>query len=316
MAEQPILSPGQSYSFTIESEYHETRLDMFLAEQFAGYSRSLFKRLIDDKAVTINNKVASKAGAVIKENDVVIVTVPKTKQKKVLSEEEVEKLGVELIHQNKDFVIINKPAGLITHPPHVDSDEASVVDWIVSHFKDIKEVGYKDRPGIVHRLDKETSGLMIVPLTKEAHEIFSAKFKDRTIQKTYLAVVCGHPEKEGVIDFPIGRHKSVRNKMTHRLDGRASTTRYKIKEYFDDHTVVEAYPETGRTHQIRVHLTTLGHPLVSDKMYGKSSHIIRRQALHALEISFDFKDESYSFAAPLPGDFKNLLTHLKKKSTI
>lgn len=316
MGENPLLSPGKSYTFTIESEYHETRLDMFLTEQFPTYSRSLFKKLIDEKAVTINTKPATKAGAVIKTNDTIVITVPETKPKKVLNEEEVEKLGVELVYQNKDFAIINKPAGLITHPPHVDSNEVSVVDWIVSHFKDIEEVGYKDRPGIVHRLDKETSGLMIIPLTKEAHEQFSDMFKNRTIQKTYVAVVCGHPEKEGIIDFPIGRHNTIRNKMTHRLDGRASTTRYKVKEYFDEHTVVEAYPETGRTHQIRVHLTTLGHPLVSDKMYGKSSHIIKRQALHALEISFDFKNKSYSFTAPLPGDFKNLLTHLKKKSTI
>lgn len=316
MGEKLLLCPGQSYSFIIESEYHETRLDMFLAEQFPGYSRSLFKRLIDDKAVTINKKPATKAGAIIKTSNKVVVTVPETKPKKILSAQEVEKLGVELIHQNKDFAIINKPAGLITHPPHVDSDEVSVVDWIVSHFKDIKEVGYQDRPGIVHRLDKETSGLMIVPLTKEAHEIFSGMFKDRTIKKTYVAVVCGHPEKEGVIDFPIGRHNTVRNKMTHRLDGRASVTRYKVQKYFDEHTVVEAYPETGRTHQIRVHLTTLGHPLVSDKMYGKSSHVIKRQALHALEVSFDFKNKPYSFTAPVPGDFKNLLVHLKKISKI
>ncbi len=316
MEERQLLCPGESYNFTISTDHHETRLDLFLAEQFPGYSRSLFKKLIDENAVTINDKVATKAGAIIKESDTVIICVPLPKPKNILSKEEVDELGVGLIHQNKDFAIINKPAGLITHPPHADSNEVSIIDWIVSHFKDIKEVGYKDRPGIVHRLDKETSGLMIVPLTKEAHEQFSAMFKDKTIQKTYLAVVCGHPEKEGTIDFPIGRHNTIRNKMTHRLDGRVSRTRYKVQTYFDDHTVVEAYPETGRTHQIRVHFTTLGHPLVSDKMYGKNFHVIKRHALHASEISFNFKNKAYHFTAPLPGDFKNLLSHLKKTSQI
>lgn len=316
MEERSLLCPGESYSFNVEEAYHETRLDMFLADQFPGYSRSLFKKLIDEKAVTINNKPATKAGAIIKKNDAVIITVPETKQKQVVSKEALEKLGITLIHQNKDFAIINKPAGLITHPPHVDSDEVSVIDWIISHFKDIKEVGYKDRPGIVHRLDKETSGLMVITLTKEAHELFSAMFKDKTIQKTYIAVVCGHPEKEGVIDFPIGRHNTTRNKMAHKIDGRESRTRYKVKQYFEIYSLIEAYPETGRTHQIRVHFATLGHPLVSDKMYGKNYHVIKRHALHASEISFTFKNESFHFTAPLPDDFKKLVTHLEKTSSL
>lgn len=316
MEERSVLCPGESYTFSITDTHHETRLDMFLAEQFPGYSRSLFKKLIDEQAVTINNKAATKAGAIIKEHDTVIICVPEPKPKRVLTQEEVEKLGVKLIHQNKDFAIINKPAGLVTHPPHVDSEEVSLIDWIVSHFKDIKEVGYKDRPGIVHRLDKETSGIMVVPLTKEAHELFSAMFKDKTINKTYSAVVCKHPEKEGEIDFPIGRHNTTRNKMTHRIDGRPSRTRYKVERYFDDHTWVTVYPETGRTHQIRVHFSTIGHPLVSDKMYGTSSHMIKRQALHASKINFIFKNKEYSFEAPLPGDFNNLLTILKKNSSI
>ncbi|MFT6765916.1 MAG: 23S rRNA pseudouridine1911/1915/1917 synthase [Alteromonas naphthalenivorans] len=307
-----VLCPGEVYTLTVTQEDHEIRLDTFLTQEFRGYTRSLFKKLIEEKAITINEKVARKAGAIIRENDTVAIIVPRVKPKKILEEEEIEQLNVQLIHQNKEFAIINKPAGLITHPPHSASDEVSVIDWVTHRFKDIEEVGYKDRPGIVHRLDKETSGLMVIPLTKEAHEIFSDMFKYKTIQKTYLAVVCGHTEKEGVIDFPIGRHKVVRNKMTHRLDGRASTTRYKMKQYFNEHTFVEAYPETGRTHQIRVHFTTLGHPLVGDKMYGKNTHLIKRQALHASEIEFVFKNKPYHFTSPLPGDFNNLITLLKK----
>lgn len=314
MEENTILCPGQSYCFTVALEDHDTRLDSFITQQFSKYSRSLFKRLIDQGCVSINNKPVTKAGALLKENDAIVIAVPLPQEKKVLSKQEADKLGVALLHKEKEFAIIHKPAGLVTHAPHMKSLELSLVDWILSHFSDIEGVGYEDRPGIVHRLDKETSGLMVIPLTKEAHSIFSDMFKDRTIQKTYLAVVHGHPEPEGTIDFPIARHKTIRNRMTHSLDGRASITRYKVKQYFDEYALVEVYPETGRTHQIRVHFATQGNPIVCDKMYGKNSPLIKRQALHATEIKFNYKNEQKHFKAPEPGDFTKLLKTLEKKS--
>jgi 23S rRNA pseudouridine1911/1915/1917 synthase len=159
------------------------------------------------------------------------MAIPVAQERKTLDKDEAKKLGVSKIHQEKDFAIVNKPAGLVTHAPHQESTEISLVDWLLTEFKDIKNVGYEDRPGIVHRLDKETSGLLITPLTKQAHTIFSDMFKERTIQKTYFAMVKGHPDKTGIIDFPIGRHQTVRNKMTHRSDGRDSVTEYNAPSF-------------------------------------------------------------------------------------
>jgi 23S rRNA pseudouridine1911/1915/1917 synthase len=315
MEENTVLCPGKAYCFTIELESNDIRLDNFITQQFPKYSRSLFKRLIEQKCVTINDKVATKAGALLKEKDEIVMTIPFPKKKAVLTKQEADKLGVALLHEEKDFAIIHKPAGLVTHAPHMESEELSLVDWILSHFSKIEGVGYEDRPGIVHRLDKQTSGLMVIPLTKEAHSIFSDMFKDRTIHKTYLAVVHGNTEPEGLINFPIARHRTVRNKMAHVVGGRESITRFKAKQYFDEHTLVEVYPETGRTHQIRVHFSRLGHPLVSDSMYGKASPLIKRQALHATEIKFTYKNEEKHFKAPEPKDFLKLLKTLEKKSS-
>ncbi len=312
MDEKMHIKPGTSYTFTIEAAKKGMRLDLFLTEQFPGYSRSFFKQVIEDGLVTIHDKQVSKAGTLLKEHDVLTVTFPIIEKNVEKNAHSISHMGVTIVHQEPDFAIIYKPAGLTVHASSERSIVPTLVDWLVTTFSNLHEIGYKDRPGIVHRLDKDTSGLMIIPLTAPAFSTFSALFKDRHIKKTYLAIVKGHPEKDGTIDFPIARHHTVRNKMTHHTEGRASLTHFTTLQQFENASLVQARPVTGRTHQIRVHFTTLGHPLLGDAVYGSTSPLIKRHALHAHKLAFTYNGKEYAFEQALPDDMQELLLHLGK----
>ena len=184
------------------------------------------------------------------------------------------------------------------------------------HFKEISKVGESERPGIVHRLDKNTSGIMIIPRKDYVHAIFSEMFKDRKIKKTYLAIVEGHPDPKGTIDLPISRHPTEKIKMSHlNPAGKDSTTNYSVLEYFEKCSLVELKPTTGRTHQIRVHMAAIGHPLLGDSTYGKESYMIGRHALHANKLEFEYNKELFSFSCDeQPEDFKNALEKLRKQT--
>lgn len=215
-------------------------------------------------------------------------------------------------------MVVNKPSNLVVHPPRVTSKDVTLIDWLVHTFNELEQVGYADRPGIVHRLDKNTSGLMLVARNNCAHALLCDMFKKRTIQKTYLALVTGHPDKEGTIDFAIMRHQTKRNTMMHVRPGshtngkvREACTHYRVLEYFDDCSLVQIKPITGRTHQIRVHFAALGHALVGDYVYGKKSKTIKRQALHAYKLSFKFNGKQYEFCQNPPEDFQNFLEILR-----
>jgi len=313
MKSNDSIAPDSTFSFTIQEEQEAMRLDQFVSDQFDHYSRNFFRVLIDDGLVTINEKVPSKSGVKLKVNDVIGVTFPPARKPQTFSKEELKNLGVEIIHEGKDFLIIYKPAGLLVHRPCEKSETISLVDWLINHCDEIEQVGYEDRPGIVHRLDKDTSGLMIVALTQKAHVTISDLFKNRDIKKTYLAIVKGHPEKEGTIEFPIGRHHTLRNKMARVPNGRESTTHYKVLEYFDDFSLVEVKPITGRTHQIRVHFSSTGNPLAGDKLYaGPHFKTLDGQALHAQSLEFEYDGKSYSFTKTPPKAFENLVLQLQK----
>ena len=301
--------------YTVSPEYALKRLDIFLSAQLPEYSRSYFKTLVDEGHVLVNNAIANKAGLILKLDDTVIINFPAPRTftehhgTKVCDES-----GIELVFEHSDFAIIYKPAGIVTHHVNKRSTEFSVVDWLTSQFAHIKDVGYSDRPGIVHRLDKDTSGLMIVVLNNKGHKEIGKLFHDRLITKTYHAVVQGHTEKSGIIESPIGRHATIRNKMSIVHTGRAAVSEYEVVTYYDHHTLLKFLPKTGRTHQIRVHCASIKHPLEGDVLYGTSSKLIKRHALHASALEFEYYGKIYKFEKELPDDYKKMLNSLKKIS--
>jgi len=254
-----------------------------------------------------------------KENDVVTITFPPERSVEI-DPEIVKNIDVQILHEDEHFVVIGKPAGLLVHTPHHLSNEVTLVDWLLAHYDEVASVGYVDRPGIVHRLDKNTSGLMIVCRSNHAHTVFGSMFRERQISKTYLALVKGHPSRTGTIDLLVGRdpiHKA-RVRTYKNLDEypnikkRDALTRYKVISYFEDCSLVEVKPVTGRTHQIRVHLAAIGHPLVGDTVYGTASKKIDRHALHAAELSFSFKGKEHVIKQPMPDDLANLISQFEE----
>jgi 23S rRNA pseudouridine1911/1915/1917 synthase len=296
------------------SDQKAVRADVFIAEQLPHYSRSFFKDLIKRQLVTINNKTA-KSSTIIKPCDTIVISIPATPLLYASTpeiEQKLSSLSVKIVFEHKEFLVIAKPAGLMVHKPSAYNTEVTLVDWLLSRWKGLETVGAEDRPGIVHRLDKDTSGLMVIPRTNYAHLVFSDLFKARSIKKTYLAIVHGHPDPSGTIDFPIDRDPTIRNKMSHKGEGRAALTHYKVVDYFKDTALAQVNPITGRTHQIRVHFSAIGHPLVGDALYGKKSPLIERQALHATSLSFTFDGEPFSFHESMPTDMQTALGFLKK----
>jgi 23S rRNA pseudouridine1911/1915/1917 synthase len=186
--------------------------------------------------------------------------------------------------------------------------EASLVDGLAARFKALKELPLDLRAGLVHRLDKETSGLLLVAKNSSALATLSQLFLNRIIKKTYLAIVKGHPGRAGKVELPLGRHPHVRYKrMAHGLLPKEALTEYKVLQYFSSHAMLELQIKTGRTHQIRVHMASIGHPILGDFLYGQASHLITRQALHAQRLEFCFKGKVYSYEAGLPEDMQQLL---------
>ncbi len=318
MKPQTPIMYGQSATVTAAPDQPKERLDVFLHEQFPAYSRSFFNRAIMDGLVQVNGSVITKTGFTIAPNSVVSITFP---AKREVSAQMVERANfpIQVIAEHEHFMIINKPAGLLVHPTTSTSNEITLMDWLLCNVEQIAEVGCVARPGIIHRLDKLTSGLMIIPRTNYAYTQFGTMFRDRTMSKTYLAVVQGHPPREGTIDLAIARHHIERNRMTTvakdepiRMKTRHAVTHYAVERYFADAALLRVTLETGRTHQIRVHMAAIGHPIIGDVLYGTKSPLIARQALHAYELAFTFDGKPYTFVAELPEDMQVLLTHLSQ----
>lgn len=285
---------------------HSVRLDQHLIATYPDYSRSYFQKLIDQGAILVNDKPGTKASYKLKPNDTITIYFATTHEYQLAPQAAVQ---LNIIYEHEDFIIINKQAGLLVHPASTTTaDEPTLVGGLLHYFSEMSSFNDNQRPGIVHRLDKDTSGIILVARTPLAQIAFANLFKDRKMSKTYLAIVRGEPERSGTIDYPIGRHPHVRHKMSHvGIASREATTHYKTQQYFDGYALVQAMPVTGRTHQIRVHFAAIGHGLIGDGVYGYQSKLINRHALHASALSFRYKEKDYSFSAALPEDFQPLL---------
>ena len=290
-------------------EGSEERLDLFLARQGQGLTRSQARRLMEEGQVLLNGSVP-KASQKLRPGDRVSVTVPPPRPASLAP----ESIPLDVVYQDKELLVIDKPPGLAVHPSPGHPSH-TLVNALLAICPDLSGIGGEMRPGIVHRLDKDTSGLMVAAKTSRAHLDISGQIKARTVRKGYLALVRGRIQPaEGVIEAPIGRDRRDRKRMAIVLDGRDARTRYKILRDFADHSFLEVFPETGRTHQIRVHLASKGHPLVGDSLYGKPGPLLDRQFLHAHLLGFRHPatGEYLEFTSPLPLDLRRAIDTLEQ----
>ena len=299
-------------AFFVEAANAEQRLDQFLTTAFAGtYSRSQISGFIKEEAVLVNGKKVHKSGFILRQGDCITITIPQPPLFPLTP----LPVSFEVIAEEKDFLIINKPAGLMVHHAASAPDEVTLVHGLLARYPEFARFESNERPGIVHRLDKETSGLLLVARTPQALTALAALFKSRTLEKKYHALVGGWPARSGTLDNPIGRHPTKRHMMTSGgIAPRSALTHFTVREYFEDqHALLECTLVTGRTHQIRVHCATAGFPLLGDKTYGSTSPLINRQALHAYSLAFTYQGIRYQYTAPYPADFTAAIAHLTSK---
>ncbi len=302
---------SQRCQFIVQSG-DENRLDKFLARQLPGQSRSRLQAIIKDGGVTVNETVATKSGLALLTGDKISICIPEV----VPGNLEPESIPLDIVFENEHLVIINKPAGMVVHPAPGHAS-GTLVHAALGNFGDLQGIGGEVRPGIVHRLDKDTSGLIIVAKNEKAHRWLQEQFRLRKVKKTYLALVDGKPPTpSGRVEAAIARDAAHRKQMTVVSDGRgrAAITEFHTVKQFNQHTLVEAHPLTGRTHQIRLHMAFLGCPIVGDLVYGrkKPSLDLERHFLHAYQISIILPGESEArtFQAELPADLQTLLDQL------
>ena len=281
------------------------RLDLFLAQRAQGLSRSRVKRLILEGHALVNSEMAG-PGRRLKAGDRVSLSVPPPAAVALAQ----EPIPLRVVYQDEHLLVVDKPAGLAVHPAP-GHPSGTLVNALLALCSDLSGIGGELRPGIVHRLDKDTSGLMVVAKSDAAHQGLSLQWKERSVRKGYLALVSGRlAPPDGVVDAPVGRDPRNRKRMAIVPGGRAARTRYHTLRAVGPDTLVELFPETGRTHQIRVHMAALGHPLVGDALYGRRDPRLARQFLHAHSLAFNLPatGQRVEFESPLPEELARLLS--------
>jgi 23S rRNA pseudouridine1911/1915/1917 synthase len=300
----------EEFSLKVKKQDQGKRIDKFLAAEFEDLSRSFIQKLIAEGKVTAAGRQVDKSYKIVPDELLKIIVEEKESEIKAVE------MDLDIIYEDQDIIVINKNADRVVHPAPGHHDD-TIVNALLAHVDNLSAINGVKRPGIVHRLDKDTSGLLIAAKNDKSHKNLADQFKNRTVEKYYYALLEGNLAYEkGKIDAPIGRDPNNRKKMAVRKrHSKNAVSRFKIIEEFKNHTLVEVKIETGRTHQIRVHFSYLGHPVVGDKKYGSKNQLrAKRQMLHArrLIISHPATGEKMEFEADLKTDFKEILAELRK----
>ncbi len=317
----------------LKATHAAPRLDQFLTELVPDHSRTQLQKLIRQEQILLN-QCPTRPNSTVQMGDIITIDLPPAPS----TIPQPEPIPLNIIYEDPDLIVINKPVGMVVHPAH-GHQSGTLVNALLARYPDMaalaesaEQLNYNeeaplefenptnptDRPGIVHRLDRDTSGLMVVARTTMALHHLQQQFKARTVEKTYLALVFGcPPAPEGVIDVPLGRDPRYRQRIAPLADGKPARTHYRLREYLNSYSLLEVGLETGRTHQIRVHLAWLKCPVVGDTVYGhkKNSLALPRQFLHAWRLRFTHprSHEILSMEAPLPADLQTVLTRLQEK---
>lgn len=303
-------------SFEVEAEQEGERLDKFLSIIYPEFSRAFFQKLIKSKQVSVN-ETPQKASYCVKIDDIVTVEIPDAVETTI----EPENIPLDILYEDDDVLIVNKPKGMVVHPS-AGHYSGTLVNAIMYHCKDtLSGINGEIRPGIVHRIDMDTTGSLIVCKNDEAHVNIAQQIKEHSVNRIYVGIVCGNvKEDSGTVEGAIGRHPIERKKMAiNEKNGKPAITHYKVLERFKNYTYMQFKLETGRTHQIRVHMASIGHPLLGDTLYSSGRSPFKRlqgQCLHAKTIGFIHPKtgEYMEYSAPLPEYFEKLLCLLKSNT--
>lgn len=296
---------------TLTAEKDLGRIDKLLGTRLTDYSRSQVQQWLKEQLVLVND-VPVKANYKVKKQDLIKIEVPEPQELELIA----ENIPLEIVYQDEDVAVINKPQGMVVHPS-AGHPNGTLVNALLYHLKDLSSINDVVRPGIVHRIDKDTSGLLMIAKNDAAHLSLAQQLKDKTSLRRYVALVHGNiPHDKGVIEAPIGRSKVDRKMQAVVEDGKAAVTHFEVLERFGDYTLIELQLETGRTHQIRVHMAYIGYPVAGDPVYGPKKTLKGQgQFLHAKLLGFKHPrtGEEMVFEAPLPAIFQNTLAQLRKK---
>lgn len=308
------MNQQEKYTFIIDKETQSTRIDLVLSLLLSETSRSFIQKLIEGGSLTVNGSLCRSKKYKVSENDVVEIVLPEPEKLTI----EEENIPLDIVYEDRDLLIVNKPRGMVVHPA-VGNYTGTLVNAVMYHCKDrLSSINGVIRPGIVHRIDKDTSGLLMIAKNNRSHESLSRQLAEHLITRKYMALVYNNfSEDEGTVDAPLGR--DPRNRLRRAVvseNSRRAVTHWRVMERFGRYTLIEASLETGRTHQIRVHMAYINHPLVGDLLYGPKKQTLfdKGQLLHAGVLGFVHPStgEYMEFSSPLPEEFEQVLEKLRR----
>lgn len=298
----------EELQYMVETEAVGKRLDVYLSEKLPDLSRSYIQKLIEKECITVEDRVR-KSSYKVQEDERILLELPELEELEVSAKD----IPIDILYEDQDLVVVNKEKGMVVHPAQGNYHD-TLVNALLYHVTDLSGINGMLRPGIVHRIDKDTTGILVVAKNDLAHNYLSAQLKDHSMKREYFALVHGNVKSDhGSIDAPLGRSRKDRMKMAIVEDGKRAVTHYDVIRRYEGFTLIRAKLETGRTHQIRVHMASVHHPLVGDYVYGHKKESVKGQLLHAATLGFSTPQKGYmNFRAPVHDEFRAFLMKLHR----